>query len=286
MFYTLKKLLLFTVCMCALAGPSAVGANSSATPNEVQYTIHGNGVQKVLVLHSWMDDYESWKPVIPYLDLKSHTYAFIDVRGYGRSKHVKGSYTADEIVQDIFTVADELGWDKFSLVGHSMTGMVVQKAALLDDKKRIKKVIAITPVSSAGFAVDEENLKFFESIVQSREVSNQAFRAFTSNRLSETWYLNRAARHVEVTNPKAQQAYINMWTSENFSDKMPQVTTPFLVLAGQYDHPAFQLSTQKIAFANIQQVDFQEIENSGHFPMQETPIYLASKIEAFLQEAE
>lgn len=256
----------------------------SLAQTNVNYTTHGNGEKKVIVLHSWMDDYESWKPVIQYLDLEKHTYTFIDIRGYGKSKHIKGEYTSDEIANDIFNVADKIGWKEFYLIGHSMSGMAVQKATLLDSTSRIKKIVAVTPVSSSGFPVDEQTLLFFKSIVQNEDVTNKAFRAFTSNRLSETWYKNRTKRHIEVTDEKAQLAYINMWTGENFSYEMKTVKVPFLVLSAQYDHPGFRLENQKKAFENFKNVTFIEIENSGHFPMQETPIFLAAKIEEFIQE--
>lgn len=256
----------------------------SKAQTTVNYTTHGNGEKKVIVLHSWMDDYESWKPVIQNLDLEKHTYTFIDLRGYGKSKDIKGDYTSDEIANDIFEVADALNWKEFYLIGHSMSGMAVQKAALLDTSFRIKKIIAITPVSASGFPVDEQTMVFFKSIAQNKEVTNTAFKAFTSNRLSETWYQNRTKRHIEVTDKQAQLAYIHMWTNENFISEMKLVETPFLVLSAQYDHPSFRLEKLKAAFEDFKNVTFIEIENSGHFPMQETPIFLAAKIEEFIQE--
>lgn len=249
-----------------------------ATP---AYTIHGNGEKKVLVLHSWMDDYESWKPVIPYLDLDAYTYVFIDIRGYGKSKTIKGEYNSNEIANDVFDVADDLGWNNFFLVGHSMTGMAVQKAAAIDKENRIQKVVAITPVSSAGFPVDDTNLQFFKSIPQNKEMTKIAFGTFTSNRLSSIWYDSRTQRNIEAIDREAQLAYINMWTKENFKDQMRSIETPFLVLWGQYDHPGFLEEAQKKAFDGVKNVELMKIENSGHFPMFETPVFLAATIENY-----
>ena len=137
--------------------------NNNSSNLNIRYTTHGSGAKKVIVLHSWMGEYQSWIPVIPHLDMDSYTYAFADVRGYGKSQNIKGEYTSDEIANDVFAIADDLGWDSFYLIGHSMTGMAVQKATVLDNSNRIKKVVAITPVSSAGFPVDEENKNFFKA---------------------------------------------------------------------------------------------------------------------------
>ncbi len=245
------------------------------------HKIIGIGKIKIIVLHSWMDDIESWNTMIPFLNSEMFTYAFVDVRGYGESKSIQGNYNSDEIVEDIFTLATELNWDKFNLIGHSMSGMVAQKASLLDYENRILKSILITPVSSAGVPVNEENLNFFKSIVHNHEVAKMAFGIFTSNTLSENWGDLRAKRHVEVTDEKAQLGYLKMWTQENFIDKMKGNNKPFLIISGKNDFPKFNLENQKIAFLDFDNVSFLEIENAGHFPMQETPVLLATEIEKF-----
>lgn len=136
-------------------------------------------------------------------------------------------------------------------------------------------------VSAAGFPADEDTLAFFKSIIQNHEVASMAYGVFTSNRLSDNWKNNRAKRHVEITDSTAQLEYINMWTTENFLDEMENVSKKFLVLAAHYDHPQFKLNVQKEVFSNFKDVDFIEIENAGHFPMQETPVFLISSIEDF-----
>lgn len=254
------------------------------TKTSVGYRLYGTGTKKIIALHSWMDDAESWNTTIPFLNINDFSYAFMDVRGYGESKNIKGVFTSDEIANDIFNLAETLGWHKFYLIGHSMCGLAAQKAAILDKKGQIIKIALVTPVSAAGFAADPNTKEFFSSIVQNEEMAKVAYGAFTENRLSDYWATIRANRHVEVTDKVAQLEYINMWTGENFIDQMKQVQIPFLVLPGQYDHPQFKLEAQKRAFAEFKHVDFTEIENAGHFPMQETPVFLISSIERFFSE--
>lgn len=248
----------------------------------IGYFLIGNGVKKVIVLHSWMDDAESWKSTAPYLNLEEFTYVFMDVRGYGKSKEIKGLYNSDEIANDVFNLADNFLWDKFSLIGHSMCGLAAQKASLLDKHNRILKIVLVTPVSAGGFPADAETKDFFSSIVQNVDVAEIAYGLFTDFRLSDNWKKMRAKRHVEVTNKEAQFEYINMWTEENFLGAMENVSIPFLVLFGKHDHIQFQMKYQKEAFKNFQNVEFIELENSGHFPMEETPVYLTSVIENYL----
>jgi pimeloyl-ACP methyl ester carboxylesterase len=72
-----------------------------------------------------------------------------------------------------------------------------------------------------------------------------------------------------------------MMIDEDFSLEMKSVNKPFFVLSGKYDHPVFQLKTQREQFKGFSNVEFLEIENAGHFPMQETPVFLATKIEEY-----
>ena len=250
--------------------------------NSIGYFLHGTGDTKVIALHSWMDDAQSWNATIPFLNPEKYTYAFMDVRGYGASKDIPGQYNLEEIKDDIFQLANVLGFPTFHLIGHSMCGMAAQYAAFADKENRIKKVALLTPVASSGFPADEETKGFLKALIQNVDIAKMGYGAFTSNRYADYWYKMRAERHIQVTDEKAQHAYMQMWLTEDFRNKMLSVEKPFLVLAGTYDHPQFQMPIQKKNFEGFRQVDFIECENSGHFPMQEAPVFLASTIEAFL----
>ena len=102
---------------------------SSETPI-LGYSLHGHGPEKVLVLHDWMGDAANYDPVLPYLDTDMYTYVLADLRGYGKSQHLRGAYTVDEVTADAFRLTAQLDWDRFHLIGHSMTGMVVQRMVL------------------------------------------------------------------------------------------------------------------------------------------------------------
>ena len=55
-----------------------------------------------------------------------------DLRGHGASDDPAGpeAYTLASFASDVLALADALGWDRFTLLGHSMGGMVAQVAAL------------------------------------------------------------------------------------------------------------------------------------------------------------
>ena len=251
--------------------------------NTIGHFLHGNGATKVIALHSWMDDAQSWKATILLFESEQ---IYLCLYGCQRLRQglrqVIGQYNLQEIKEDIFQLADALGFSAFHLIGHSMCGMAAQYAALRDKSNRLEKVVLVTPVSSGGFPADEETKGFLKAIVHNVEVAKMGYGAFTANRYSDYWYTMRAERHVEVTNANAQRAYMKMWLEEDFREEMSKVEKPFLVISGTYDHPLFKMDAQKKNFEGFKRVEFIECENSGHFPMQEAPVYLASAVEAFL----
>lgn len=60
----------------------------------------GSGKEKVLVMHNWMGDSTSYDSMRPYLNTDEYTYVFVDLRGYGRSKEMRGTYSVEEASSD------------------------------------------------------------------------------------------------------------------------------------------------------------------------------------------
>lgn len=250
--------------------------------------IHGRGDEKVLVLHDWMGDSANYEPLFPYLDLSTYTYVFADARGYGKSRHLTGAYSAEEMTVDAFHLADKLGWKRFHVIGHSMTGMVVQHMALDDwtsGAKRLKSVVAITPVSADGYPADEGTKKFLWDLIHQRDLSEQGFSMLTGQRLSPIWGRVKTNRHFQTSTEEALKGYYRMWLETDFSPNVrkAKVGTAFLVIGGRQDLPGFQEEHLRKTFgAWYPNVEFSVIADAGHYPMQETPVYLASLVERFL----
>ena len=83
-----------------------------------------------MALHGWFGSARGWGSLPEYLDGSAFTYVFPDLRGYGSRRDVTGEFTMAEAAADALALADELGWDRFAMVGHSMSGKAVQHAVL------------------------------------------------------------------------------------------------------------------------------------------------------------
>ncbi len=74
----------------------------------------------VLALHGWLDNAASFKAMEPYLE--GVRLVALDLMGHGFSAHRPEAvpYYIWDNVADVVAVADELGWECFHLLGHSM----------------------------------------------------------------------------------------------------------------------------------------------------------------------
>lgn len=132
----------------------------------IGHTLYGHGDEPVMALHGWFGDHSAFEPILPWLDPEVFTYAFMDYRGYGESKDRTGEYSLREIAADALALADQLGWRRFHLVGHSMGGMAIQRIAA-DAPARIKSLVGITPVPACGFPLDQPTWAIFAGAAQS-----------------------------------------------------------------------------------------------------------------------
>ena len=115
----------------------------------------GTGPIKAVVIHGWFSDHRIFTPIFDALDTGRHSYAFFDIRGYGRSRDVAGAFTIGEVAADAIALADRLGWSDFHVIGHSMGGKAAQKVAM-DAPARVKSVVAVTPVPAAALPFDDD----------------------------------------------------------------------------------------------------------------------------------
>lgn len=78
----------------------------------------------VLALHGWLDNAMSFARLAPKLD--GLRIVALDFAGHGHSAHraAGASYLLWDYAYDVLAVAEQLGWERFSLLGHSMGAIV------------------------------------------------------------------------------------------------------------------------------------------------------------------
>ena len=120
----------------------------------------GHGAHRVIALHGWFGHAGGWGPLTQHLNGRDFSYAFMDQRGYGGMRGSGGPYTVEQIAQDALALADQLGWQRFSLIGHSMGGSAIQQV-LVAAPARVRALVAVTPVSATGVPFDDQGWQLF-----------------------------------------------------------------------------------------------------------------------------
>lgn len=86
------------------------------------YTILGTNTQeRVVFVHGLMAFAANWRKIANRLENNFQCLIY-DQRGHGRSFKPESGYSPEIFAEDLNRITDELGWDKFHLVGHSMGG--------------------------------------------------------------------------------------------------------------------------------------------------------------------
>jgi pimeloyl-ACP methyl ester carboxylesterase len=241
----------------------------------------GTGAHTVLVLHGWFGSSRSWQALLPHLNREAFSYVFLDYRGYGSRRGEPGEYTVAEAAADVLSAADDLGADRFSLLGHSMGGSVMQRV-YADAPERVRALVGVSPVPAGGVPFDEESWQLFAGAADSPGNRRAIIDLTTGNRLTGTW-LDAMVRHsLDNSDRDAFAAYLPAWARTDFHTEIQGKDVPIKVIAGRHD-PALGAETMQATFgAWYPNLELETFPDAGHYAMDESPVALAGSVERFL----
>jgi pimeloyl-ACP methyl ester carboxylesterase len=242
----------------------------------------GSGDHHVLAVHGWFGSARGWGSLPDYLDRSAYTYAFMDLRGYGDRQQVPGEFTIAEAATDAIALADELGWDQFSVVGHSMGGKIAHQL-LLQAPDRVRKLVGVNPVPANAVPMDEQGWELFSGAADNPGNRAAIIDFTTGSKLTAT-FVNLVVKHsLENSTVAAFAAYLEAWAKSDFSDLVkPDTVTPVKVIVGVND-PALSADVMEQTWlAFFPEAEMTILPDAGHYPMFESPVSLATSIEEFL----
>ena len=249
----------------------------------IGHELVGFGPARVLIINDWLCDTSTWDGARAFLDGTRFTFAFADLRGYGRSRGRRGAFTLGEAASDVLTLADALGWDRFAVVGHSMSALVALHLAQ-HHADRIQRAVVLTPPPPTGFGADEAMISASRALALADDATQMTvFEQRFGSRLSPAWTRYKASRFRLCVDPAAAAGYVTMFARDGLPDPTAAITIPILAITGEQDAPPMRREAVERSLAPLcAELVVTPLTDSGHYPMQEMPPLTVALVERFL----
>ena len=133
---------------------------------------------RVIALHGWLDNAASFVPLAPHLP--GVQLVAPDLPGHGASAHLApgAEYTSGVAVNAVLDIADALGWETFSLLGHSM-GAGIASLVAASVPERVRRLVVIEALGGLGETVERTADRWREAIAAARALPGKKLRVFS-----------------------------------------------------------------------------------------------------------
>jgi pimeloyl-ACP methyl ester carboxylesterase len=245
------------------------------------FVMVGSGDHRVIALHGWFGSALGWGHLADYLNTSQFCYVFPDLRGYGSRKDEPGDFTMAEAAADAIALADELGWERFSVIGHSMGGVAIQH--VLDQAPdRVRRLIGVAPVPATGLPLGQSEWSLFSSAAASAHSRRLIVSYSTGGRLTPAFVDRIVGHSLAVADEQAFGCYLPSWARADLLARVKGNEVPVKVITGEYD-PSQPAEFMEQAWLQVYpNSELEVLRGTGHYPMYEAPASLAVSIEEFL----
>jgi abhydrolase domain-containing protein 6 len=269
------------------------------------YTTVGDpAAPPVMMLHGWLSHRDVWRQTSAALQAQHYCVA-VDLLGFGDSdKPGDADYGIPAQGQRVLQLADALGWEQFSLIGHSMGGQIALYLAATLPPHRIKRLISVAGVVSARLSPFVEKVvynwialgrAFPPTFAMVRWLSRYRRMACASTSGFRAWFYQMDALPFEdwaidryrAFQPHGQQAAYRAGQAIHALDltsQLDRITAPTLAIFGRQDAVVpvadGQLVKQRVPNSRLVLID-----ECGHFPMYEKPQPYLEAVQTFLSDS-
>jgi 3-oxoadipate enol-lactonase len=249
----------------------------------IGHELVGSGPLPVIVLNDWMCDTSTWDGARAYLDRARFTWAFTDLRGYGRSRGRTGAFTVQEAEADVIGLASARSWARFAIVGHSMSSLVALHLAQ-HHADRVARAVVIAPPPPQSFGADDAMLDGMRGLARADDATRVAvLKQRFGDRLSPGFVAYKTERW--RADPSAASAYVAMFARDGLPDKTARIAAPVLAITGERDiEPMRSAAVTRLLSPLCDHLTVVPLADSGHYPMQEMPPLVVAHVERFLSD--
>jgi 3-oxoadipate enol-lactonase len=240
----------------------------------MHYQRHGDVGEPLVLVHGYTGDVGDWFDQTAEFS-KTHRVLVMDHRGHGDSEGPadRSSYTIVQMADDIEALVAHAGFERYHLVGHSMGGGVAQEIALRSGPRLMSLTLFGT---GTDFKIGRNPAvaKYMDARNRLAEEQGMAAVAGMPQVLPDPPHFPAGRREYEKarTTRMSVHGLVGGWqalmTWEGTTDRVKQITTPALVMAGALE-PA--VASTKYLHAQIAGSTMVIFPEAGHCPQFERP---------------
>ena len=130
---------------------------------------------KLLCLHGWLDNANSFVPMMPYLP--AYDLVAIDLPGHGYSDESASGYSFHELCFQITRFVNALGWDSCHVLGHSLGGCIAPMLCVANPSliESLMLIEASGPLSEAAEKLPERMAKSMRERLDASRFQSRTF---------------------------------------------------------------------------------------------------------------
>ncbi|MBU0565460.1 MAG: alpha/beta hydrolase [Gammaproteobacteria bacterium] len=134
----------------------------------------------VIALHGWLDNAATFSRLAPRL--KGLRIVALDLPGHGHSDHrpIGAGYNIWDYAHDVLQVAEQFGWQRFSLLGHSMGAIVsvLLAGALPERVERLALIDGVIPYTGEADSAPQKLGSALEALLAVNDKRKPVYASF------------------------------------------------------------------------------------------------------------
>lgn len=262
--------------------------------HQLIYTASGDPSRPLLIMiHGWLSHRGVWRTTVPALQDRFYCVA-VDLLGFAdNAKPPDGDYTIAAQAQRIVALADELGFQKFNLIGHSMGGQIATYVAAITAPERVERLISVGGVVTGRLSPFVENFvvpssrlgRRFPYLYDLVSGWSEKYRWYADFIFQgwfydmnfapfDSWKIDRQMVSQRELAVSALKTYDSLYAT-NLTEHLTQVQAHTLVISGEQDGTV-PVAQARLMAEKVRGTELVLYDCCGHFPMFE-------KMDAYLE---
>ena len=247
------------------------------------YAVRGRSGPPTLLVTGYMARRQVWALQVAQLS-RSRQLLLYDRRGVGDSDRPETGYGLEEQLADLRAVADDAGWERFDLVGHSMGGFIATAFAIRQPERvRRLALMATAPyrTTRSDFGVGVFITRDGEPPTWDDEGVERAVELLIPERDASWLRLEMRRTIPEMNDPDQARRTFAAFEGVDLRPDLAHIRAPTLVLHGSLDRVVQPEIGRRLAAA-IPGAHFELLDGVGHMLMVTGARAVNERLEAFL----